>query len=83
MIRIWVADNGAGIDPDAHDQIFNRFSRGESSSTRRPEGTGLGLAIVAAIVTAHGGEIKLDSAVGVGTRFCIVFPRTMPQEDLP
>jgi two-component system OmpR family sensor kinase len=83
MIRIWVADNGAGIDPDAHDQIFNRFSRGESSTTRRPEGTGLGLAIVAAIVTAHGGEIELDSAVGVGTKFCIAFPQTMAQEDLP
>jgi signal transduction histidine kinase len=83
MIRIWLADNGAGIDPDAHDRIFNRFSRGETSTTSRPEGTGLGLAIVDAIVRAHGGEIQLDSVVGEGTRFCIVLPRVMDEEDLP
>ncbi len=82
-IHIWVADSGSGIDPAAHDRIFNRFSRGESSTSKRPEGTGLGLAIVAAIVTAHGGEIQVDSALGEGTTFSIVFPRDMGQQDLP
>jgi two-component system, OmpR family, sensor kinase len=82
MIRVWVADGGSGIDPSAHDRIFNRFSREQSSTASRPEGTGLGLTIVDAIVRAHGGEIQLDSALGEGTRFCIVIPRHIGQEDL-
>jgi signal transduction histidine kinase len=80
MIRIWVADNGVGIESDVQDRIFNRFSRGQSSTANRPEGTGLGLAIVDAIIKAHGGEIHVDSVVGDGTRFLILLPREMGQE---
>jgi len=58
-----VADTGSGIAPEHHDRVFDRFYRVD----RRRGGAGLGLAICRAIVERHGGTIRLDSEVGVGT----------------
>ena len=71
-IRVWVRDTGIGIAADARERIFDRFDRGANP---RGEGTGLGLSIVAAIARAHGGEVELDSEVGVGSRFSLRLPR--------
>ncbi|MBA2390054.1 MAG: HAMP domain-containing histidine kinase [Geodermatophilaceae bacterium] len=72
-VRIWVQDTGTGISPDDHERIFERFARGRDRR-RSPDGAGLGLAIVLAIIDAHGGEIELSSALGVGSRFTLVLP---------
>ena len=59
-----VADDGPGIPAELQPEVFERFARGDGSRSRASGGTGLGLSIVAAIVTAHGGEVTLDSRPG-------------------
>lgn len=71
-IELWVRDHGPGIAPEAQARVFERFGRVEPG--RGVRGSGLGLAIVSAIAAAHGGEVQLASAVGVGSRFAIVLP---------
>ena len=71
-VRLWVADNGPGIPPEARERIFERFARVESN--RGIAGSGLGLPIVKAIATAHGGEVTVDSNAS-GSRFAIVIPQ--------
>ena len=65
-----VADTGEGIPEEELPYIFNRFWRGDKS--RGGEGHGLGLAIARQLVLAHGGEIEVQSEVGLGTRFRVV-----------
>ena len=72
---LWVRDTGAGIATEDQLRIFERFARASDGDRYSPEeGAGLGLAIVEAIATAHRGWIELDSALGVGSTFTIVFP---------
>ena len=68
-----VVDNGPGIPAELMPDIFQRFSRGEQSRSRKAGSTGLGLAIVAAVVAAHGGRIDVSSAPG-DTRFTVTLP---------
>jgi len=62
VVEIRTTDTGIGIEPDQMDRIFNAFEQGQSSITRRFGGLGLGLAISKAMVQAHGGTIKAESA---------------------
>jgi two-component system, OmpR family, sensor kinase len=71
-VRLWVRDEGPGIDVATRRRIFERFSRGDGP--RHTEGAGLGLAIVKAIAEAHGGSVTLESASGRGSTFTIVLP---------
>jgi two-component system sensor histidine kinase/response regulator len=57
-----VRDTGAGIEPRYHGQIFQAFSQGDSSITRKHGGTGLGLSISTALVELMGGKLWLDSS---------------------
>ncbi len=68
--RLWVSDNGCGIDPRTRQRIFEPFF------TTKPvgQGTGLGLAVVHGIVEAHHGAIVVRSAVGQGSRFEVFLP---------
>lgn len=59
-----VRDDGPGIPPELLPAVFERFARGDASRSRQAGSTGLGLAIVRAVVTAHGGEVTVDSAPG-------------------
>jgi signal transduction histidine kinase/ActR/RegA family two-component response regulator len=61
-IEIRISDTGIGIEPEKIDKIFNAFEQGQSSITRRFGGLGLGLAISKAMVDAHGGKIRVESA---------------------
>ncbi|MBV9488752.1 MAG: heavy metal sensor histidine kinase, partial [Verrucomicrobia bacterium] len=70
-----VQDTGEGIAPEHLPRLFDRFYRVEPARTRHG-GTGLGLALCKKIVELHGGTIRVESAVGQGTRVCVVFPRT-------
>ncbi|MCP9491966.1 MAG: ATP-binding protein [Solirubrobacteraceae bacterium MAG38_C4-C5] len=80
--RLWVADEGPGIDPAEHQRIFERFARG-AAGRRRSEGAGLGLSIVRAIAEAHGGRVELRSGVGRGARFTIHLPVGPPPAPEP
>jgi signal transduction histidine kinase len=71
---ISVRDTGAGIPAADLDRIFDRFARADPGRSRHTGGFGLGLSIVKAIVDAHGGEVRVNSAVGVGTTFEILLP---------
>jgi signal transduction histidine kinase len=71
-IEVCIEDNGPGIPVEQHAKIFERFVRGEGGY-RTGRGLGLGLAIAKAMTEAQGGSIRLDSAVGKGTRFLLAF----------
>ncbi len=75
-IKIEVADNGPGIDKHDLERIFERFYRADSSRTRtrKSEGSGLGLSIVKAVMQAHGGDVTVDSTMGIGSTFTLHFP---------
>ena len=69
-VLLTVADDGAGIAVEHLDKIFSPFF----STKPIGQGTGLGLAVSHGLVAAHGGRIEVSSAVGAGTRMCIVLP---------
>jgi PAS domain S-box-containing protein len=74
-----VRDQGIGITPEFRERIFGRFERGVSG--RHFGGLGLGLYIVDKIVTAHGGQIAVDSEPGAGARFTVTIPCEAPEGD--
>jgi CheY-like chemotaxis protein len=67
-----VIDTGTGIEPDVMKRIFEPFF----TTKEVGKGTGLGLSMVYGIVTQNGGQISVDSSIGRGTTFTIVFPVT-------
>jgi signal transduction histidine kinase len=69
-----VNDNGVGVPPEAAPHIFERFYRVDKARSRQMGGAGLGLSIVKAIVTAHGGQVKVESVEGRGSRFLVELP---------
>ena len=73
-VTLAVTDNGPGIPPAQIPNLFERFSRGDSSRTRATGSTGLGLAIVHAVVTAHHGTVSVESRKG-HTEFTVTLPR--------
>ncbi|MCS0540562.1 transporter substrate-binding domain-containing protein [Aeromonas veronii] len=67
QLRFGVRDTGIGMSAEALGRIFNAFEQAESSTTRSYGGTGLGLSICQTLATLMGGEIRLESAPGLGT----------------
>lgn len=67
--KIWidVIDSGIGIKSEYHQSIFEAFVQVDGTFSRKYEGSGLGLSIVKQLVELHGGEVKIDSQLGVGT----------------
>lgn len=74
-----VADTGAGISEEDLPFIFERFYKADKARTRSRSGTGLGLAIARHIVVEHGGDMLVESKIGVGTTFTVVLP-VAPEE---
>ncbi|MDR3448939.1 MAG: ATP-binding protein [Alphaproteobacteria bacterium] len=67
----YVRDNGIGIDPQFHEEIFGIFKRLDAAS--EDKGTGVGLTFVRRIITRHGGRVWVESAPGKGSTFYFVF----------
>jgi len=74
MVRIEVADTGIGIPEDALPRVFERFYQVDNTATRTYGGTGMGLALVRRLVEAHGGKVEVESRVGEGTCFALLWP---------
>jgi two-component system sensor histidine kinase VicK len=70
-----------GIPKEDQPHLFERFYRVEKSRTTGAGGTGLGLAIAKELVEAHGGKIKLTSALGHGTELTVILPIRSPLAD--
>jgi CheY-like chemotaxis protein/anti-sigma regulatory factor (Ser/Thr protein kinase) len=71
-----VGDTGIGIAPEDQDAVFDTFRQVGSTTRGVREGTGLGLAIVKRLVEMHGGEIRVESEKGKGSRFSFTIPVT-------
>jgi signal transduction histidine kinase len=69
QVVISVTDTGEGIEPELLPRVFERFVRGPKST-----GSGLGLAIAHDIITAHGGKVEIESALGSGTTVRLKVP---------
>jgi signal transduction histidine kinase len=77
-VEIAVRDTGIGIAPEDHAAVFEEFKQVGRDYTKKAEGTGLGLALTKRFVELHGGDIRLESALGTGSTFTISLPLTPP-----
>lgn len=73
-LHIVVTDDGAGIDPEVHELIFDKFFQAKNQTLKKPEGSGLGLAISRRITEMHRGKIWVDSEPGKGASFHVQLP---------
>ncbi len=73
-VEFAVEDTGPGIAPEHVSRLTERFYRVDSSRSRETGGTGLGLAIVKHVAQRHGGELRIDSQPGRGSRFAMLLP---------
>ena len=79
-VEFYVRDFGAGIPSEHLPRLFERFYRVDNARSRESGGTGLGLAIAKHIVLAHGGRIRVESALGQGSTFFFTLPLAIPAE---
>lgn len=70
-----VEDNGIGIAPKDQKQIFKQFYRVKNQQVTKTTGFGLGLTFVHKVVCAYGGSIRLESELGIGSKFTITIPQ--------
>ncbi|MGW5557758.1 ATP-binding protein [Micromonospora sp. NPDC003944] len=73
-VRLTVADTGIGIADRDLPKLFERFHRVRGSRSRSHEGTGIGLALVHELARLEGGDVRVTSQVGVGSRFTVTLP---------
>jgi signal transduction histidine kinase len=80
-VEIAVTDTGPGIPPEDLQRVFERFYQVDKSRVRPTGGgVGLGLTITQEIVEAHGGSIRVESVVGLGTKFIVQLPPAQPDD---
>lgn len=73
-LEVCISDTGIGIPSTELEHIFDSFHQVEGSSERQYGGAGLGLAVTKQLVELHGGQIKVKSTLGRGSRFCFTLP---------
>jgi len=85
QMRLRIADQGIGIEPENIERIFNEFEQIENPLTKKQPGTGLGLPIVKKLTELHHGNVFLQSIPGKGTECILLLPLEQkpdePQED--
>jgi len=74
--RFSVKDSGIGIEPQHIPRLTERFYRVDRSRSRETGGTGLGLSIVKHVLTRHQARLEIESEVGHGSTFSVIFPAT-------
>lgn len=79
-LELAVCDRGIGIDASHFPRLTERFYRVDDSRSSATGGTGLGLAIVKHVAAAHNAELKIDSTLGQGSTFTLLFPLNTAQE---
>lgn len=77
-LTVTVSDTGCGIAPEHLPRVFERFYRVDRARSGSEQNAGLGLAVVKSIVSRHGGQIGIDSAVGRGTQVTLNLPVSAP-----
>jgi signal transduction histidine kinase/CheY-like chemotaxis protein len=83
-VRISVADNGSGIEPDLLPRLFELFSQGTRSVDRPESGLGIGLAVARSLAELHGGSIEVESGgTRQGSRFTVTLPMLQGEVDFP
>ncbi|MBI2512541.1 MAG: response regulator [Opitutae bacterium] len=82
-VRFRVRDTGIGIAPALLPRLFEKFTQGDSSTTRRYGGSGLGLAISQSLVRGMGGEIQVQSAPGRGSEFAFEITWSVVERSAP
>ncbi len=83
QLQICVRDTGIGMSQAVQTALFQKFSQGDQSTTRRFGGTGLGLAISKQLIEMMGGRIWVeDSQPNIGSTFCISFPLKIPVDSI-
>jgi signal transduction histidine kinase len=80
---IVVEDTGVGMTEEDTAALFQRYYRGVAVRSSSVAGTGLGLAISRDIVRGHGGDIAVNSVLGVGSTFTVTLPAARPRSDAP
>jgi len=73
QVELWVEDQGEGVPAKVRERVFAKYWRHGQRT-----GTGLGLYIVHGLVSAHGGEVRVESGNGGGARFSATFPTAAP-----
>jgi len=73
-VRVSIRDNGTGISPEDVKNLFTPFQKTRARATAVQPGSGLGLAIAKRIVERHGGQIWVETTVGIGTTFYVSLP---------
>ena len=69
-----VSDNGIGISPGNIQKVMTEFGQVDNAVARKKEGTGLGLPLTRGLVEVHGGNLKIESRIGKGTKVTVIFP---------
>jgi len=81
---VTISDTGIGMSKEFIEHIYEPFSQEHSDARSVYQGTGLGMSIVKSLMDKMGGEIRVESEVGVGTKFELIFPfKVAKKEDLP